>query len=72
MNEKVKESISTLVEAGCDVSFGRNRLYKSSATKNYVILVFGPNADIKMDAEENFDELSDAVAKFIRLSKGKL
>lgn len=68
---KLKESISYLVEAGCDVCFARNRLYRSVDGK-YTILVFNGKADIIMDQEENFLELSDAVAKFILKSRGKL
>lgn len=69
-NDKIKESIKILIEAGCDVTANRNRLYRHSQDE-YIILRFNKNANIEMSKEESFDNLDDAVGKFILLSWGK-
>jgi hypothetical protein len=70
-DNKLKESIKYLLEAGCDVCYERVRVYRSS-TGEYTLLVFDISSNLKRDQEESFTDINDAVSKFISKCKGKL
>ena len=68
--DKVQQSIFELIEAGYDISFGKNRIYRS-VSGEYMILKF--TEDSNFIGEECFkkDQLEKAVAKFQKLSGDK-
>lgn len=62
---RIQEAMAVLLEDGFTITFGRHLLYRTKSGE-FEILAFNHKTDLKEDETESFEDINDAINKFIR------
>lgn len=66
VSEQERKAIASLLDKGLDLSLNGYHLYRSNKGKDYVLLHFDAKGNLHYDDEESFDDVNDAISKFLQ------